>query len=127
MRRGDISCNLAPIIAFNLDVLVQRKTDSLIDKLLKKQEVNRILVKSINLLWDKYNYRIFIMSLEHNEDYLIKLLGNYQLNYSRFEKLTFDELEWKCRNEFTYYYSSDYNEISRLNSRCAKHIDELNL
>lgn len=127
MRRGDISCNLAPVLAFNLNVLIEQEPENKLKKLFTKRKLNLTYVKLINTLWSKYNYRIFIISTSEHEGDLEKLLRNYQLNYSRFEHLTMEELEWKCQNEFTYYYDTDYNVISSLNSKSAQHINDLRI
>lgn len=128
MKNGDISCNLAPVIAFNLSVLeLREETKVPFLKLLKKKKLDLTIVATINKLWEKYNYRVFIVSLNETEEDLAKLLGSFQLNYSRFETVTLDELKWKCKNEFTYYYDTDYNRISVLNSNCAQHIQELHI
>lgn len=128
MKHGDISSNLSPVIAFNLSTLVKvEETKNPLKKLLHKKKVDLHILATINKLWDRYNYRIFIISLDETEEALEKLLGNYPLYYSRFERVTLEELTWKCKNEFTYYYDTDYNRISVLNSRCAKHISEIHI
>lgn len=128
MKNGDISCNLAPILAFNLDVLTTDELEKgLINKLKKKKKLNLKILTTVNSLWDKYNFRIHIVSLTRDEKDLTDLIGNYQLNYSKFERLSIEELEWKCKNEFTYYYDIDYDIISALNSNSAQHINDLKI
>ena len=128
MKNGDISCNLAPVIAFNLSTLVKiEESKNPLKKILHRKKVDLNILATINKLWDRYNYRIFIVSLDETEEALEKLLGNFPLYYTKFERVTLEELTWKCKNEFTYYYDTDYNRISVLNSRCAKHITEIHI
>lgn len=128
MKHGDISSHLSPVIAFNLNTLIKRvDTSNPIKRLLSKPKLDLNMVKTINTLWSKYNYRIYIVSLQFDESNLLDILDHFSLNYTRFEKLDFRELEWKCKNEFTYYYDSDYNTISGVNSSSAKHITELTI
>jgi hypothetical protein len=139
LLRGDISNKQAPIIAFNVNNLlfedykdmnpilraIKFKLSSE-TKLFFGRKINKVIVNTINRLWGKYDYSIYLITMhpEYKQEYY-NILDENEVNYTSLVSFdNWDELREISLLQYTYYFDDNEELISFVGAK-ASHIKEL--
>ena len=139
MRHGDITNKQSPILAFNLDNLLftnELENNNIINKIVNKfssskakflnRKVDEIFVRSLESLWNKYNYSIYLITSQEFTSDIEAKLTEHNVCYTRLMSyIDLDDLRTACHNQYTYYFDSDESIISYLSSPKAVHIKDI--
>jgi hypothetical protein len=138
MIRGDISNKQSPILAFNLDnLLFTEKKEGLFNSIIKTfssektkfldRPTNKDLKRDLELLWDKYNFSIYLVSFQP-DSYELELLDKLAQENFCFTRIEFLESKEELRenmNRYTYYFDTDESLLSFMSSNGAVHYNQL--
>lgn len=140
MLHGNLSNRQAPIIAFNVDNLLfmDEVKSTALQKLLSKfktekskmqsREINTDFVNILNNLWNSYDYSIYLITFNKEEEYeecLYDILDKNGACYTLLIKYsTWDELREINSLQYTYYFDTNEELISYLGAG-ALHIKEI--
>ena len=138
MRHGNLSSGFAPIIAFDIDVIVRNKKKGHFDSIKSvfhsdeqqfMQSFDRTRAYIINSLWRNYSFRIFIISPLGYDDYqrIDGLLSSVELYYNRLVMYGGDipSLRKVIELEYTYFFSANRELIGKISHDRAVMLDDL--
>jgi hypothetical protein len=131
MRFNDISNRQAPIIAFNLDNLLYKKTAK---KFLffnyEKEEPNQIFVDTVNNVWNKNEVCIYLVTAHDyllNADFEEFLTDELMMMYTKLiQHHGIDNLRRMIFYHFHYFIDNDEEFMSKLSCKNVIHFNNIN-